>query len=192
MNKGFTLIEIIVVIGILSIIGVIVLTIFSRTLKGNNKAQILSSIKQNGQGALENIDKNIRNADNLVCSSPSNTTVVVKNGIYTRFRFIISDINNNGSIVTDNPTPQILDTTPQLFVNRVCNPTDPMNSATILTDTNPQTGVSLVSGSFSTSKLAGFKDAVTVSFVLASGVKAPSAISGEIDTVTFETTIQLR
>ena len=46
--KGFTLIEMIVVVAVLIIMGAILSQIFSNTLRGSNKAQVLSSIKQNG------------------------------------------------------------------------------------------------------------------------------------------------
>lgn len=188
MKKGFTLLEIVVVIGVLSIVGVIILTIFTRTLKGNNKAQILVAIKQNGQSVLENMSQTIRNADILACmvnSTNSSTIAVVKNGIYTRYRISFpsdSACRPNGCILSDNP-----------FVSpTLCEAADPMTSAQILTDTNPQTGVSVKNGSFTTNKSAGFKDSVMINFVLGPGIQAPKAISGQIDDVSFETTVQLR
>lgn len=204
--RGFTLAEMLVVIAIVAIVGTILVTIFNNTLLGSNKSQILSAIKQNGQSVLENMDKTIRNADNLVCvsESPNNTIVVVQKGVYTRYRIVLpagttgtappSCIGGekNGCIVWDNPIPQVTETTPLPFINRVCNPTDPMLLAQILTDTNPQSGVLLESGSFTLSKLAGFKDAVTIEFRLKPAARAPYAIAGQIDPVEFKTTIGLR
>src|SRR5687767_3480485 len=86
-NRGFTLVELLVVIGVLSIFGVLILNIFTRTLRGSNKSQILSVMKQNGQLSLEIIDKTVRGSDRVICTT-SNTLVVVKNGSYTRFRFL--------------------------------------------------------------------------------------------------------
>lgn len=198
IKKGFTLVEILVVIGVLSIAGVIILTIFSRTLRGNNKSQILTAIKENGQSVLENLDKTVRNADNIVCptaTSPSgNTLVVFKDGIYTRYRFISQIGSINGSVQQDTATPSAQEADPRQFINRICNPTDPQPQlgTSALTDTNPKTGVSLTFGSFVLNKSAGFKDTVTINFVLNSGVGAPPAVSGQIDPVTFQTTIQLR
>ena len=83
IKKGFTLVEILVVIAILSVLGVLILTIFTRTLRGSNKSQIIGKIKQNGQSVLEQMDKTVRNSDKVVCVISSNL-VVVKNGIYTR------------------------------------------------------------------------------------------------------------
>ncbi len=193
--KGFTLVEVLVVIGVLSIIGVIVLTIFSRSLRGSNKAQILSSIKQNGQVVLENMDKTFRSADNVVCPSmisPDNRILVVRSsGIYTRYRFV-------GSLIQqDHPKKQLdsatgKEETDPAFINRVCLFSDPMPQATVLTDTNTKTGVLVLNGLFVRSKPAGFSDQVTVKFDLKPGVGAPAAVAGQIDPVHFETTVQLR
>mgnify|MGYP001616960157 FL=1 len=201
MKKGFTLVEILVVISVLSVAGVIILTIFTRTLKGNNKAQILSVIKQNGQAVLENMDKTIRGADNVVCISPDNKTLVVaQGGIYTRYRFVapIPD-TANGLIQQANPIqPDTGDNSDiKLFKDNVC--TDPMGTDThggnlinILTDTDLQSGVSVENGSFNKNPQSGFKDTITINFQLAHALKAPPAVAGQIDPVTFQTTIQLR
>lgn len=195
-SAGFTLVEVLVVIGVLSIAGVLVLTIFSNTLKGSNKSQILISIKQNGQSVLETMTSSIRNADDIVCAS--STDLVIKNkGTYTRYRFITPATFSNGLVQQDNP---IKDTDPAtgkeetdaVFVNRVCTPDNPMVAATVLTDTNPQSGVSLINGSFTIDRSAGFKDGVKINFSLSHAVKALPSVAGQIDPVTFETTIQLR
>lgn len=219
-RDGFTLPEMLVVIGVLSIVGILVLIIFTNTLRGSNKSQIIVSIKQNGQSVLESMSSNIRNSDNLVCpqdSTPVNTLAIVKSGIYTRYRMIFPRLPNdprsvcmnlsdsdltkptNGCIAYDNPAPSTDPANdevanPALFVARVCNPDDPMSNFLILTDTNPQTGVSVsnASGLFTKNKVAGFKDNVTVNFLLSPAVKAPAYIAGQIDPVAFKTTIQLR
>lgn len=216
-SRAFTLVEILVVVAVLSVVGILVLTIFTRTLKGTNKTQILGAIKQNGQSVLETMTSTIRDSDNIVCptSASSNTLVVVAKGIYTRYRFIEPrlagtarnecmasldmDTNKptNGCIVQNNPTKQTdlatgqEETDPE-FVNRICGVADPMVGPNVLTDTNPQSGVSLASGSFSLNRQAGFKDNVRVTFVLSPGVGVLPALVNEIDPVTFETTIVLR
>lgn len=199
MKSGFTLVEILVVIAVLSIVGLLVLYIFTNSLRGSNKAQILSSIKKNGQAVLETMDKTVRNSDNVVCvSQPSTSLVIVKNGIYTRYRFIPLKSSANGEIRQDNPVKQInpstnKEETDTVFVNRVCLEADPiMSGYKILTDTNLQTGVSIQNGTFTPGKQAGFRDTVTISFEVAPGVGAPAAIAGQIDPVKFTTTVGLR
>lgn len=184
--KGFTLVEILVVVAILALAGVIMVVIFANTLRGSSKSQILGVIKQNGQAALDKMDKTIRNADNVICQN-SNTLVIIKDGIYTRFRFI--DISSQGKITEDHPTPPAGDITS--WTAAVCtDPPDP--AASILTDTNPKTGVKVETGNFQQTKPAGFKAQVEVSFTLAPPPQAPSVIAGQIDSVKFQTTVQLR
>lgn len=198
-ERAFTLVEILVVVAVLSVVGILVLTIFTRNLKGTNKTQILGAIKQNGQSVLEAMTSTIRDSDNIVCPSttaPSNTLVVVAKGIYTRYRFIAPDASN-GLIQRDNPAKQTdlatdQEETDPAFVIRICGTADPMVGPNVLTDTNPQSGVSLASGSFSLNRQAGFKDNVKVTFELSPGIGALPALVSEIGTVTFETTIQLR
>lgn len=205
MNRGFTLVEILVAIAIVAIIGTIMVAIFSNTLRGSNKAQILASLKQNGQAVLENMDKTVRNADDLICptSGSSNTIVVSRNGTYTRYRIALSTdapgsapascigSRKNGCIVSDNPIPQGSELL-QSFIGRICNPLDSMSLAQVLTDTNTQTGIQIMSGSFATTKPAGFKAALTVNFILRPGAEVPESVTGQIDPVTFQTTVQLR
>ena len=199
-KKGFTLVEMLVVIAVLSIIGILILTIFTRTLKGTNKSQIISAIKQNGQSVLENMDNNIRNSDNVACISLDNKIIVVdKRGVYIRYTFI-DPSSANGWIQQDAPVKGTDPSTDEeeisvVFVNRVCanndsvvNPVSPVT----LTDTNPQSGVSVTNGIFKRDRLAGFRDSVKIAFEVDNGVGALTALAQEIDPVKFETTIVLR
>lgn len=193
---GFTLIETLVVIGVLSVIGMIILNVFSRSLRGSNKSQILGSIQQNGRQVLENIDKTVRGADNIVCPAltlPDRRTLVVRSaGTYTRYRFA-----QDNTIKQDNPLKQTdqasgEEETDPAFVNRICLFNDPMPLPSILTDTNPKTGVRVIGGQFLRNRSAGFSDQLTIKFDLKPGSGAPEAVAGQIDPVHFETTIQLR
>ena len=207
-KSGFTLVELLVVMGVMALFGTLIVTIFSRTLKGSNKSQIIGIIKQNGQAILEKMDKTIRNSDKVVCPSNNDsnnnnykTLMIVKNGIYTRYRFIIPTLTVNGSIQQDNPTKELVgivgDTdyklsTDPAFINKLCASSDQLISPVTLTDTNSQTGVSVDNGSFIINQSAGFMDQVTINFDIKPGVKAPESVTGQIDAVNFKTTIQLR
>lgn len=193
---GFTLIEILVVIAITAVVGIFLVSIFINTLRGSNKSQILAAIKQNGQAVLENMDKIIRSADAVICTSsylnPGPTLVINKNGVYTRFRFISPTLSENGYITQDMPEKPAYGTKDdwQVFIDNVC--INPSVSPTILTDTNPQSGVSVTTGSFSKDPPSGFKTSVTVKFTLDHGVKAPAAVAGQIDPIEFATSVGLR
>lgn len=193
MKKGFTLIEMIVVIGIIAVLGIILTEVFVRSLRGNNKTQVLAIIKQNGQAVLETMDKNLRGSDALLCpDTQGDTMVAIKDGIYTRHRIIVESVGTNGVIQKDNPSPQVGETQ-ELFATRVCASSDPLTSPiTTLTDANTLSGTSIKSGNFTRNKVAGFRDLITISFVLGPAVSAGGALTGQIDPVTFQTTVQLR
>lgn len=200
IKNGFTIAEILVVIAIVAIVGTIMVAIFISTLRGSNKSQILAAIKQNGQAVLENMDKNIRGADNVICpkipsidtSAYGDTLVIEKAGTYTRFRITLPTSTANGLIQQDSPVPPLPpapESDIQFFLDNVCM--DPLAGATTLTDTNTQSGVS-ANGLFTRSKLPGAKDNVTVEFTLSPGIRAPAAVAGQIDPVKFQTTVGLR
>lgn len=195
---GSTLVEVMVVMAVMAIVGTMLVVVFTNTLRGNNKAQILAVIKQNGQAVLENMDKTIRGADNVICPDPSASSailVVVSNGIYTRYRFIFSP--EPSSIKLDYPTKTIIEEvteTDEEFRHRVCdsNSVIPVD-AKDLTDTNLQTGVSLLTDEASFRRdYFGSKDSISVSFTLKPAVNAPAIVAGQIDPVAFTTTVQLR
>lgn len=202
MKKGFTLVEVLVVIAIVSIMGVLLTEIFFRSLRGGNKANLISSLKQNGQSVLDTMDKSIRNSDLVVCPQISgnskvtaDTLVILDDGIYTRYKFIKAKENPkaNGKIERDNP--KLLEGEPlKDFLNIICSPTDLLENPVSLTDTNAQTGISINydKSKFTREKKSGFKDIVTIEFVVEAGVEVPKAISQQVDPVLFNTTIELR
>ena len=179
--------ELLVSVAVLSILGVIFLVVFSNSLKGGNKAQIVLAIKQNGQSVLENMDKTIRGADNIICVT-NDTLVIEKNGEYTRYYFVAESSSANGQIQQDNPNPEIMEISSD--PPTICVP--PLIDPVALTDTNTKTGVSVTSGSFTKDKPAGFKDVITIKFDIAQGVEVTPGTSSVIDPIHFETSIQLR
>src|SRR5687768_12900301 len=74
---GFTLVEMLVTIAILALMGAVMTEVFVRTLRANNKAQVLSIMKQNGQTALETMDKIVRNATAIHCPNSSSQASIL-------------------------------------------------------------------------------------------------------------------
>lgn len=204
---GFTLIEMLVALSVLSVAGVLILNIFTRTLRGSNKSQIIGVMKQNGQSVLDNMDRVIKDAGSIVCptitspatSATSETLMLVNKGIYTRYRFIPLSDSANGSIKQDNPVKQFVEgsdppreETDKELIDRVCNSNNRLINEIVLTDTKADTGVSIENGSFKRERFSGFKDQVTIQFIIKPGKDALKAVTGQIDDVSFQTTIQLR
>ncbi len=71
MNKGFTLVELLVSIGLVLIIGTVGTSIITSILRSYNKASIINEIEQNGNYVLSLMESQIRNAASV---SPTDTT----------------------------------------------------------------------------------------------------------------------
>lgn len=61
-QAGFTLIELIIVIAIIVVMGSILISIFFTTLRGTNKSNVEMIVRQNGNYAISQMGKMIRNA----------------------------------------------------------------------------------------------------------------------------------
>jgi prepilin-type N-terminal cleavage/methylation domain-containing protein len=72
-SKGFTLIELIVVVSLLVIIGGVGASIFASVFRSYNKANIINRVEQNGNYALSVMESQIRNAQSV---SPTGVTCV--------------------------------------------------------------------------------------------------------------------
>lgn len=95
-KNGFTLIEIIVVVGILGIIMVMGSNLFFSILRGSTKTKTLQLVKQNGDYAISVMGRMIRNARS-VSGSESSITIVNPDGMPTAFSCGDIDIPPDGN-----------------------------------------------------------------------------------------------
>lgn len=186
MRKGFTLVEILVVIGVLTVMGVILTEIFFRSIRGINKAEMISRIKQNGQTSLGIIDKTLRSADGIFCTNADGSAILFsKNGVYTRYRYNSATPTVNGSLSVDYPTS---DDCSAAVVNQ--------SYLTDLGSNDPKTGVSVsqtgTTGVFVRTQTSGVKDIITISFDIGVPIGLPAYLNEQIDPSSFQTTVQLR
>lgn len=73
MKKGFSLIEILVVLSVFVLLVFISNQIFFSTLKGTEKTQAITAVKQNGNYAVSVIQRSLRNSKGLVsCTTTAN------------------------------------------------------------------------------------------------------------------------
>lgn len=64
-REGFTLVELLAVVGILGIVGSILFGVLYTTLRGSNKSESLLVLQQNGQNVLSQMTKSIRFAKKI-------------------------------------------------------------------------------------------------------------------------------
>lgn len=81
-NRGFTLLEMVVSLGIIAVVSVLLSQVFITSLRSSTKTEIRKDVKQNGDHALESMVRMIQNAQEVssACSSTgtaSSTAVVI-------------------------------------------------------------------------------------------------------------------
>jgi len=83
-NLGYTLIELMIVVTVMAVVAVVAVNLFLSTLIGGGKSRALSVVKQNGDFALTQMEKMIRNAKELttnnegfVCDTDMNSLGVI-------------------------------------------------------------------------------------------------------------------
>lgn len=92
MRKGFTLIEVLVSVGIIAIVGAVIAQSFFTMVRTNVKTELLNTMKQNGDFSLNVMSRMIRNANAVTttCASTGTTTsslsLLNTDGKSTQFR----------------------------------------------------------------------------------------------------------
>lgn len=204
-NKGFTLVEALVTVSVIGVTGFILSDLLLRSFRGNNKTQLISSIKQNAQSALNIMDLTLRFASPVICSTydSANRSIIVAQKQDNRYvRFIMyppAPSNNpttNGYIQQDAPSAIGLDTN-----TRLCDltmvPVSSQSSPLIITNQDPRTGISIINSasSFIVTSNPGTKDIVTISFRVKPGISLGKGFENEIGDpqgILFETSVVLR
>jgi prepilin-type N-terminal cleavage/methylation domain-containing protein len=170
--SGFTLIELLVAVVVLAILGVVGTDLFSSVMKGANKANVITEVKQNGQLAMEIIERNIRQATKAETPNTPTLILTTPSGIVT-FEFL-----------TECKLPCTPASNGQITMN-----TNP------ITSTDTKTGVSVELASFVINEPPvsnpSAPKTVTVTLRLQQGVSAPTRKDFRAD-VTLTTTVSLR
>lgn len=77
-KSGFTLIEMLVVVTLLSTVGLMAVSIFFSTLRGGTKAELLKEVKQNGNYTISVMERMIRNARFITSSCDGTPQASIK------------------------------------------------------------------------------------------------------------------
>lgn len=84
--SGFTLIEVLTVSGIMALFSLTLIGIFLATIRGGTKAQLISSVHQEGDFALKSMTKMIRESSSIDCTG--DFTVTAQDGYNTVFSLV--------------------------------------------------------------------------------------------------------
>ncbi len=76
-NSGFTLIEVLMVVLILGVVVVAGGSLFFAIMKGASKSEVIKEVKQNGDYALSVIERMVRNAQELDCTTVTNQITII-------------------------------------------------------------------------------------------------------------------
>ncbi|MFH0943150.1 MAG: hypothetical protein V1810_03180 [Candidatus Beckwithbacteria bacterium] len=67
--SGFTLIELVVVSGIMVLFSITLISVFMASFSGGSKAQLIQAVRQNGDFAIKTMAQEIRAAESVVCDN---------------------------------------------------------------------------------------------------------------------------
>lgn len=119
-SKGFTLIELVAVIGVTGILLVLVSAIFIQIIQSNTRATVANDIRESGQFMIENIVRSIRNSESVTAAGGITngkvlSITVVTTGVADTYAFTC--LNNNPSLTKNG---QQLNTT-KILVSVNCD-----------------------------------------------------------------------
>lgn len=210
MKKGFTLIEILVVISVMGILGLVFTGILIQALRAQNKVRILNQVKQNGQNVLDKLSNEFRQAEKVICVGRNlgnsintalgfyDTIVIFRQGTYSRFRFYPPTPGNGYIKRNDFSLNDITEVTSE---SDLCTETADRGGSENLTDTDPISGISLTADKDSSDKpifkidsQSGYNDIITMKFRAAQGVSAGRSFETAVKEggILFITSVQVR
>ena len=185
LNNGFTLIEFLVVLGILTVAVGSSLLFLTSTLKGSNQAHISAEVKQNGQAVLDTLENQIRNARD-VSALDSSTIPQIPSGASSAIHLTLSDGSSLFLACAEGSSSS------NGWIGSSATG-DVITTFTPLTSKDPKSGVNISSCSFSVTSADGTSQPplVHISFDASQGVVAPSRQDFS-STIHFGTTLSLR
>ena len=186
ISLGFTLVEVLVVLGILSIVVGSSLIFLTSVIKGTNQANVTAEVKQNGQIVFDTLERQVRNATNVQIIS-TNFIKLIRSGkdpLYLKCFPSVSE-TSNGWIGTSVRSESAIPPTPaDVDFTSLTNNTDLVSGVDIVCSTGPP-GFDVIPSSSTAPPI------VTINFTVNQGIKAPSR-QDFVANAQFQTTISLR
>lgn len=174
IRKGFTLIEILIVVSLLGIVMISVTQLLAGVLTGSSKANASQMLKENGQFAISTIERSLKNSRSVTSCS----------GSYPNLRYSVADNSTGTEVVTYYSYVVESGSTNRLYHSKRIDAGSWVNS--YLTNINLNVDAfSCVESPGSPGQPAVYKISLTIS-------KPSSVIEQSIVSQTFETTVSLR
>lgn len=147
MKKGFTLVELLVIVALVGIIGAATTQVFIIGFKSQGKGEIVKEVKQNGDYAISVIERMVRNAVDFgsqACNENlTSLSIINPDGYTTIFDCSLTNKNIASVSVLPTTTPGATPTGIPLISNKVaissCNfrvvcPTPPLSPKYVFVD----------------------------------------------------------
>lgn len=186
-SSGFTLVELLVVLGILAVTVGVALVFLTSVLRGTNQANIIGELKQNGQVVLDSLERQIRNAKSAsvyqTANQPpgSSSHIILKQPDNSNIHLVCftPTLVGNGWIgVWQDPTGVGLGDAANLYAST--------------TNKDPVGGVNVnICNVTVTTSTSSSPSIVSISFTMQQGRLAPSR-KDYVASLEFKTTISLR
>lgn len=192
MQKGFSIMEVLIAIGIISVIGVISSNLLTRTYRTTSDTDLISKLKQNASVASNTMDETIRMADGVVCYGSNGTVnnrIVLRTnkGKYVSYRFV-APVPPTGTPITQNGYIARQESLNPAELPNFCTQAPNPSLEAALTDNNINTGVSVSNGEFQKVSGGSGKDTVTIKF----DIGPAGNETGITGIVNVQTTTQVR
>ena len=100
-RRGFTMVELLVYIGISSIVMLVFVSFMADVTKNVARARVAQEIQQNGQFIMSRITSDIHGAQNFTVTPPSTLAVTLSTGTDT-FALSSGTVTLNGTNISDN------------------------------------------------------------------------------------------
>ncbi len=178
VKSGFTLVELLVVLGLLSATVASTLIFLTSTLKGSNQAAVTGELKQNGQIILDQLERQIRGASSAQIIDGHLKLTTASSGVF-HIRCFPTGATNGwiGTSSDSRDDPPLVSYTP------LTNRDDPISGINVSV-------CSLTAQAASTGGLS--PGVVSISFTLTNGVGANALRPDLKGSAAFQTTISLR
>lgn len=104
-RRGFTLLELLMVVAILGVVLIAITQLLTAVLSGSGKSSAAQAVKENGQFALSTIQKTVRRAKSVsVCSGGTLTVIVSEAGGDVTYSFSWTGSPTYGLTKTTTPS----------------------------------------------------------------------------------------